>query len=77
MTGRRRNKLIARQARLLRWWLTHHAGCVMCTGLETLEGRLEFARDEVECYREKTPENLRRPVRVPRRFWPALGRVVT
>lgn len=76
MSRRHENKRAARNAQTLRWWLTHYAGCVMCSGLETQEGRLEYAKATIDDYSSKAPMALRRTVRVPRRFWPVLGRCV-
>jgi hypothetical protein len=76
MSRRHENKRAARNASTLRWWLNHYAGCVMCSMLDTPAGRLGCARDEIDDYRANTPRIFRRTVRVPRRFWPILGRLV-
>ena len=77
MSRRRRNKRLARQAAQLRWWLVHHAGCVVCSyGVDATDefSRWGHAIVAIAEYRAQVDYNLRRPVRIPRRFWARLGR---
>jgi hypothetical protein len=70
---RREKRKFRRAEQSLRWWLCHYADCHMCR----FDEDLRFSRESVallaaDDYRSK----IRRPVRVPRRFWHVLGREV-
>jgi hypothetical protein len=75
MKSRLRNRHARRLASSLRYWLRHYSGCHECyyeTGGEF--SRLDFAGMAIVEYREDPA--ARYPVRIPRRFWRELGRVV-
>jgi hypothetical protein len=75
MKSRLRNRHARRLASSLRWWLNHYSSCHECrydAGGEL--SRVGQAASAIVEYRED-PAALY-PVRIPRRFWRELGRVV-
>jgi hypothetical protein len=75
MKSRLRNRHARRLASDLRWWLKHYSGCHACSydpvGVFT---RVGFASSAIAEY--LYADAARYPVRIPRRFWRELGRVV-
>jgi hypothetical protein len=74
MTKRLRNRAARRLADDCRYWLLHYAGCHACLFDDVRFTRKQMARECVDDYR--ADPLARYPVRIPRRFWRELGRVV-